>query len=1155
MRSQTTWKKALTALCLTAVPVTAFGQAAKQQATAYELSAAQTKIDGAVRSARRGSTQAAAALRNAAGSYNISVKFAHELTSEEIAMYESAGVQFRRLPSGRIAGAAGIYAAWASDTALDALAADASVESIEAGRPVQVHAPLDLSREEIQADVRHATRTWSNMDGNRGRGQTIGVVDTGIDIFHPDFFAVKSVAPYNWIDVDGNGGFTPGFDAVDLNRNGVAEQNEKLNYVERLADADASFNVYDCDTDWLYNDADHNGNRDFGPAAGFTESDDCYGERLFYVADADGNDRLSPGEKLYTLGKSKVRKVLFGDHEYVRGVDLINTPIDQNGHGTSTCSILVAQAAGFNRRFCGIAPDAELVVVDRYSFDAETAQEQSDNYVAHLIWIEDQNARVMLWEMGGWTSQFMDGSSHLESLITNRQLIGYSVQVVPNGNLGGKGRHAQADVLPGERGSRTFSIPANVSPTTIWATVLTHANSGSTSMLVEIKNGDDGYVLLNQGSNQVSGHIVNADYSVSNRGTYRFDMTILKQDGSAVSSEDWSVRVRNFGSNLETYHFYVTDDVSTWGGGAYWTQDVDASTVAWPATADVCIGAASYSTVSGDYTGDVPGVLSPFSGRGPRVDGEFVQAVAAPGDYGDVMCAQSQAINVAGAWAGVRGFGGTSAAGPHVAASAALLFEALPGVGAMDVRDALLASAATDGFTGATPNDDWGWGKLRVDDAYYTLVTDRCEVIPSAANIGDPGDGDSGFDPDQALTLRWSDDAEADLYDLHFGTSNPPARYVPGLVNAEMTIVPSQLQPNTTYYWQVVSRNACGYVVKSDVWSLTTGAQYIPQPDIEVYQQVLVNNQFIRTQVPTGGEYDYPEVVIGDQAGIIFAIYNEGDADLALTGTPKVLLTGPGVADYYVNYTPVEDSVAPGNWAPVAITFKPVLEGTRIVTVRIYTNDPDEAQYSFTLFGTGLPADDGDPNDGGVQDDDGDGVPNVQDQCPGQDDTLDSDFDGTPDCLDLCPNDPAKIDAGACGCGVADEDVDNDGVFDCDDDEIGGPNEPNEPNEPNVDDPNQPTVGEPNEPVDVDPTDPNEPTDVEPVEPNEPTNFEPVEPNEPGDIEPNDPNGSSDLAGDDLDDIIEPIAPGGLCGFGAGFAMMMGFFGFGGRLAIRRRRS
>jgi hypothetical protein len=58
----------------------------------------------------------------------------------------------------------------------------------------------------------------------------------------------------------------------------------------------------------------------------------------------------------------------------------------------------------------------------------------------------------------------------------------------------------------------------------------------------------------------------------------------------------------------------------------------------------------------------------------------------------------------------------------------------------------------------------------------------------------------------------------------------------------------------------------------------------------------------------------------------------------------------------------------------------------------------------------------------------------------------DNDNDGTPDCVDGCPNDPDKIAPGECGCGVADTDSDSDGTPDCNDD---CPNDPDK-TEPGV---------------------------------------------------------------------------------------------------------
>jgi len=53
------------------------------------------------------------------------------------------------------------------------------------------------------------------------------------------------------------------------------------------------------------------------------------------------------------------------------------------------------------------------------------------------------------------------------------------------------------------------------------------------------------------------------------------------------------------------------------------------------------------------------------------------------------------------------------------------------------------------------------------------------------------------------------------------------------------------------------------------------------------------------------------------------------------------------------------------------------------------------------------------------------------DVCAGEDDGVDSDGDGMPNGCDECPNDAIKMNAGACGCGVADTDSDGDGVPDC----------------------------------------------------------------------------------------------------------------------------
>jgi hypothetical protein len=58
-------------------------------------------------------------------------------------------------------------------------------------------------------------------------------------------------------------------------------------------------------------------------------------------------------------------------------------------------------------------------------------------------------------------------------------------------------------------------------------------------------------------------------------------------------------------------------------------------------------------------------------------------------------------------------------------------------------------------------------------------------------------------------------------------------------------------------------------------------------------------------------------------------------------------------------------------------------------------------------------------------------VTNVRTFSGGGNCFFDTDFDGVTDCEDGCPDDPAKTEAGACGCGAADLDEDGNGVFDC----------------------------------------------------------------------------------------------------------------------------
>jgi hypothetical protein len=83
-----------------------------------------------------------------------------------------------------------------------------------------------------------------------------------------------------------------------------------------------------------------------------------------------------------------------------------------------------------------------------------------------------------------------------------------------------------------------------------------------------------------------------------------------------------------------------------------------------------------------------------------------------------------------------------------------------------------------------------------------------------------------------------------------------------------------------------------------------------------------------------------------------FTILNNGSADLTLSGSPKVIISGTNAADFTVNVLPASPVTAGSN-TTFQITFDPTTNGVRTATVSITNNDTDEGTYTFTINGTG----------------------------------------------------------------------------------------------------------------------------------------------------------------------------------------------------------
>ncbi|MFC1499227.1 choice-of-anchor D domain-containing protein, partial [Verrucomicrobiota bacterium] len=96
---------------------------------------------------------------------------------------------------------------------------------------------------------------------------------------------------------------------------------------------------------------------------------------------------------------------------------------------------------------------------------------------------------------------------------------------------------------------------------------------------------------------------------------------------------------------------------------------------------------------------------------------------------------------------------------------------------------------------------------------------------------------------------------------------------------------------------------------------------------------------------------EYGDVVVGQPLDQVFVITNSGVADLILSGSPRVTISGN--ADFTVTSQP-STPITPGNSASFTIRFVPAAAGVRTAEVSIANDDSDENPYNFALQGRGI---------------------------------------------------------------------------------------------------------------------------------------------------------------------------------------------------------
>mgnify|MGYP000903248679 CR=1 FL=1 len=155
---------------------------------------------------------------------------------------------------------------------------------------------------------------------------------------------------------------------------------------------------------------------------------------------------------------------------------------------------------------------------------------------------------------------------------------------------------------------------------------------------------------------------------------------------------------------------------------------------------------------------------------------------------------------------------------------------------------------------------------------------------------------------------------------------------------------------------QVVTANTTSgsYLVTATTQGALSSVISYSLTNITPEMAVIGNAQLIDdgdTSPATEDHTDFGTLVLGQSLTHTFTISNSGTADLSLTGSPLVAITGPGASNFSVVVQPITP-VSPNATTTFQMRFAPSVGGTQVATVTIANNDSDENPYDFAIQGS-----------------------------------------------------------------------------------------------------------------------------------------------------------------------------------------------------------
>ncbi len=460
------------------------------------------------------------------------------------------------------------------------------------------------------------------------------------------------------------------------------------------------------------------------------------GSRIKYLWDMSGSGSPPSG---YSYGTEYTKAQI--DATQCQEID----GDDGRGHGTHVTGTAAGNGGALSN-YIGMAPESDIIFVKGYRNAPNFANTDVVDGCNYIFQKAQQLGKpsVINLSLGGQFSPH-DGSSLYEQALSNLTGNG-KIIVAAAGNDGGKTIHLSYTTTGSSYNDSYetyFDLYNNASSVAadMWY------SGGNIS--VGLAAYDNTLTLIGYTNAVAPGQkIENLAFTVGGTtyGYVTIDATGVNNPNNGanevvvvIDSQNGQVNINNVIWSLYTYGTGTFDAwavgqgiFSTFAGQTWLKPGDNQKTIGTPGTSNkiVCVGSYVTKTQWVDVNGTtqyqsgnpVIGQISSFSSIGPTRDGRLKPDIVAPGEV--IVAAYSSFLTQTPATDIIFGgkhqkMEGTSMASPHVTGSVALLLEKNGNLNYDQVVAILKNSAKQDSYTGSSPNNIYGHGKL---DAYNSFI-------------------------------------------------------------------------------------------------------------------------------------------------------------------------------------------------------------------------------------------------------------------------------------------------------------------------------------------------------------------------------------------------------------------------------------------------